>query len=77
MKIKIDQERCVGCGRCTETCPSVFKLNEEGKATVLNDKVEECDLEPKGEKCAVVSESIKKAADECIVEAIDVDMELR
>ena len=76
MKIKIDQERCVGCGRCTEMCPSVFKLSEEGKAIVIDERIDECEDEPRGEECAVVSDVVKKAADECIVEAIDIDMEI-
>lgn len=76
MKIKIDQERCVGCGRCTGMCPSVFELNDGGKAVVINEKIEECEKEPAGEECAIVSETVKKAADECVVEAIDVDMEI-
>jgi len=76
MKIQINQERCVGCGRCTEMCPSVFKLNEEGKAIVVKERIDECEDSPAGEKCAVVSEAVKKAADECIVEAIDIDMEI-
>lgn len=76
MKIKIDQERCIGCGRCTEMCPSVFRLNEEGKAVVVNEEIDECEKEPKGEECALVSEEVKRAADECIVEAIDIDMEI-
>jgi ferredoxin len=27
--IKIDQEKCIGCGTCAAICPAVFKLNEE------------------------------------------------
>ena len=55
MKIEIDQERCVGCGRCTEICPQTFKLNGEGKAEV----VQENDLVCAG-----------KASDACPTEAI-------
>jgi ferredoxin len=77
MKIKINQERCVGCGRCAEMCPTIFKLNEEGKATVIDAKIEECEKEPTGEECAVVSDIVKKTADECVVEAIDIDMEIK
>ncbi len=76
MKIKINQERCVGCGRCAEMCPSIFKLNDEGKAVVINAKIEECEVEPTGEKCAILSDIVKKTADDCVVEAIDVDMEI-
>ena len=57
MAITVDQQKCIGCGRCTELCPAVFKLNENGKSQVIGDDTE----------CAI------KAADECPVEAISVD----
>lgn len=58
MAIKIDKEKCVGCGRCTEICPEIFKLEENGKATVIS----EHDL-----SCAM------KASDSCPVGAIKID----
>jgi ferredoxin len=57
MAITVDEQKCIGCGRCTELCSSVFKLNENGKSQVIGDDAE----------CAL------KAADECPVEAIHVD----
>lgn len=57
MRIVIEQEKCVGCGRCTEICPSVFRLSEQGKSTVIN---------PEGHP------DVKKAADSCMTEAIHV-----
>ncbi|KMO86249.1 adenylylsulfate reductase [Megasphaera cerevisiae DSM 20462] len=33
MSIRIEQEKCVGCGQCTEVCPgSLIELNSTGKA---------------------------------------------
>lgn len=58
MTIKVDQEKCVGCGRCTEVCSDTFKLNTEGKAEVINQENAEC---------------AKGAADQCPVEAIFVE----
>ena len=26
MKFKVDQETCIGCSACEETCPEVFKV---------------------------------------------------
>jgi len=26
MVIKVNQEKCIGCGACESACPSVFKL---------------------------------------------------
>lgn len=56
--IKVDQEKCVGCGRCTEICPDIFRLNQEGKAEVISQDNVECS---------------KNAADQCPMEAIFVE----
>jgi len=58
MKIKIDQNKCVGCGRCTEICPETFRLGAEGKAEVIQDS----DLVCAG-----------KASDNCPMGAIEVE----
>ena len=35
MAAKVDQEKCVGCGACTNVCPAgAIKLNGDGKAEV-------------------------------------------
>jgi len=57
MSIKVNHDLCIGCGRCTELCPEVFKLSPEGKSDVIGDDKD----------CAM------KAADACPVEAIFVD----
>ncbi len=31
--IKVDKEKCIGCGNCEATCPKVFQL-KNGKSTV-------------------------------------------
>ncbi|MFH1032612.1 MAG: ferredoxin [Chloroflexota bacterium] len=36
MKVKIDRELCVGLGNCVAIAPSVFQLDEENKAVVLD-----------------------------------------
>jgi ferredoxin len=35
--VKVDKEKCIGCGACEALCPEGFKL-EDGKARVLNQK---------------------------------------
>jgi len=32
MKIKVDKEKCIGCGLCASICEQVFALDKEGKA---------------------------------------------
>jgi len=34
MKAKIDREGCISCGLCTEICPKVFQMAEDGFAEV-------------------------------------------
>ena len=35
MKVTIDRDGCIGCGLCEQTCPEVFRMNEDdGKAEV-------------------------------------------
>ena len=61
MKVKINNEACIGCGACTYTCDKVFGLNDEGVVVV---------------KAPVVPEDAKedanKAIEGCPVGAISV-----
>jgi len=34
--IKVNQDLCVGCGLCVNTCPDTFKLNNTGKSEVIS-----------------------------------------
>lgn len=34
MKVTIDRSGCIGCGLCADTCPEVFRMNDDGKAEV-------------------------------------------
>jgi ferredoxin len=36
MKVKIDRDLCVGIGNCVAVAPTVFLLDNEKKATVLD-----------------------------------------
>lgn len=61
MKACVDQELCIGCGLCVDTCPEVFELKED-KAFV---KVQEI---PKH-----LEDKVKEAKDNCPVDAISVE----
>ena len=32
MKAEVDQSGCIGCSLCADTCPEVFRMNDEGLA---------------------------------------------
>jgi ferredoxin len=57
--VKVDKNKCIGCGACASTCPAVFGMNDDGKSEVKAG----ADLK-KNEKC------IKDAISGCPVEAI-------
>ena len=61
MQVTVDEETCIGCGLCAETCPDVFEMNDD-KAKVKVDEV------PEG-----VTESCKEAVENCPVEAIQIE----
>ena len=56
MAIKVDKEKCIGCGLCESLCPQVFVL-KDGKAIVKAQKNIPC---------------VKEAKDVCPVNAITI-----
>jgi ferredoxin len=36
--IKVDKNKCAGCGLCTALCEEVFEMNEDGKAEIKEQK---------------------------------------
>lgn len=61
MLVKVDEETCIGCGLCAEDCPDVFEMNDD-KARVKVDEV------PEG-----IAEACREAAENCPVEAIEIE----
>lgn len=59
-EIKINKEKCIGCGYCTNLCPDVFELGNDGKSQIKK----QADLE-KNKKC------IQEAIESCPVQAIE------
>lgn len=43
MKVTIDRSGCICCGLCAETCPEVFRMNEDGKAEVYAQPDKDCE----------------------------------
>lgn len=62
MHAEVDQDLCISCGACIDTCPDVFNWNEDEKAHSVVDEVPG-DME----------ELTSEAADGCPTEAISVN----
>lgn len=39
MKVKVIEEKCIGCGACIAIAPEIFDYNDDGLATVIVDVV--------------------------------------
>lgn len=57
MTIKIDLEKCIGCGTCPALAPNTFKMNDDFKAEVINETGDD-------------PETIKMAIEACPTQAI-------
>jgi len=60
MKLKINKETCIGCSTCALLAPDSFKMDDDGKASVLD----------------VVGDdeaTVKSAVDSCPVKAISLE----
>jgi len=55
--VKVDQDKCIGCGSCAAVGPKSFKMGDDGKSQPIN---------PPGDDEA----TIQNAIDSCPVEAI-------
>jgi ferredoxin len=61
MKAIVDEETCIGCGLCVESCPEVFELVDDKARTKLEEVPEE------------YAETCREAAEDCPVEAIQIE----
>jgi ferredoxin len=61
MRVTVDEETCIGCGLCSETCPEVFEMSDD-KVRVKVDEVPED-----------VVETCREATENCPVEAIQIE----
>lgn len=64
MKIKVNQDACIGCGACQAIAEELFEINDEGLSTTIMDVVPE-NLEEKA------IEAIQSCPTEAIFEVKD------
>ena len=61
MKAQVNEELCVGCGLCADTCPEAFGMEEDKakiKANPVPDTSQDC---------------CRKVKEDCPVEAINIE----
>ena len=56
-KVKVDKNKCIGCGACTAIAPDTFEFDDDGLATAVNNEI---------------NDDVKTAAEGCPTEAITV-----
>jgi len=56
--VKVDKDKCIGCGLCESICPEVFEMGKDEKPKI------------KDAKACKGNEKCREAADSCPVQAI-------
>lgn len=67
-KIKLEREKCIGCGSCTALCLKYFEMAEDGKSHLKNATKQDIEeLEVEETECA------DPAAEACPAQCIHVE----
>ena len=61
MRVIVDEESCIGCELCAETCPEVFEMADDKAGAKLDEVPEE------------FADTCREAAEDCPVEAIQIE----
>ena len=61
MKAYVNKYTCIGCELCTQICPDVFSMDDDGKSVAIDDDVP-----------ANLQDEAVEARDSCPVSAIDI-----
>ncbi len=65
MKVKVDEELCIGDGSCEDICPEIFEMND---ADVAETKIGENEPVPRD-----LEAPCREAAESCPVDAIIIE----
>ncbi len=71
MKVKVNQDACIGCGACAAICDEVFEINDEGLSEVKAEENKEKEefVNVKEE----LQDEVRDAADSCPTGAIEIE----
>lgn len=61
MKAYVNKDTCIACELCTQICPDVFSMDDDGKSVAINDDIPEN-----------LHDEAVEARDSCPVSAIDI-----
>ncbi|WP_294405631.1 ferredoxin [uncultured Clostridium sp.] len=61
MKAFVNKDTCIACELCTQICPEVFSMDDDGKSVAIDEEI-------KSEN----EDSAVEARDSCPVSAIDI-----
>ena len=62
MKVKVNQDKCIGCGACSAIAPEVFEISDEGLSQVINEGMEIAEEN---------EDAVRDAVDSCPTSAIE------
>lgn len=67
-KIKLEREKCIGCGSCAAICPKYFELQDDGKSSIKGAVKQDAEeLEVEKIECA------ESAVEACPVQCIHIE----
>lgn len=67
-KIKLEREKCIGCGSCQALCPKYFQLQDDGKSHIVDAVKQDIEeLEVAKLECA------ESAAEACPAQCIHIE----
>lgn len=61
MKAYVNKDTCIACELCTQICPDVFSMDDDGKSVAIKDDIAEN-----------LQDDAVEARDSCPVSAIDI-----
>lgn len=60
--VKLDREKCIGCGSCAAVCPGNFEMKDDGKSDVLKAEVDDLGCnQVAAESCPVTAITVEPA----------------